>query len=884
MAQGQTFTRGGIVYRDNGDGTATVVGYENEPIGGTDPQYQVDSRTVDTQINQAQADLNRTNVQTRADNVQANVTEATAPSTVRTANLPSGMMWNDPNDPSAGMRPIPGGMTDAQKQVDAEFAKMYQEMQASGGIADIRKQVQQLRGALDIMRESDTITGPVIGRLPDFVQQAINPDAINVREQVEEVVQRNLRLILGAQFTQQEGAQLISRAYNPSLQEGENIDRVTRLADQMDSALNSRESAIRYYEANGTLAGWTAPNTNQPDAPQDTPTPWDRLSAAPPQRMESSGGRGMIAAEMPEGYNEAHEQMMAGLLATGGGRIEPNAYLDARSQLDQQFGVTSDPQANLDHVGRINAYIEAGGRSIPLGVQQGERPMTEDERRRDDLVNNPLGAAAAGLLNAGGFGGAEALAPDRVAALRQDYGGEMLGGEIAGAVGGTAILGKGAREVASRFAPNMLGGGRGAQFARNLGTDMAYAGAYGANTGNGALESAAEGGIGSAIGQGLTRGLGKAVGGVRMSQPVQNMIDRNIPLTTGQTLGGMANRVEERAMSIPLIGDMIRNRRLEGIEAFNREAFQEAGQPIGANVTDIGKEGLENLSDRVGDAYTNATAGARVPLDDQFLRELQGIANAADNLPRDGRRRLAQVLDARIQPLAEAGEMTGETFQQAIRGLRSARNNPPQQFAGFEDIYKDAVSQVETALEANMLRGGGADVVEGLRSANAANRNYKTLENAANRNSGGSNTEMPFVFTPNQLQRSGMFTQKKFPGARPFADLADSGQQVLPNTIPNSGTADRAMQAALAPLGLGAVVGGGAGYLAGGTDGAQTGVAASTTAMMLAALGGTRQGQRAINEVLTVRPELARQFADQLKRRSGLFGSASVIPAIQYGN
>lgn len=149
-------------------------------------------------------------------------------------------------------------LTPAQEAVDKEFAKEYVKWNAAGGYADFEKQVQQLDDSLGALRSSDSITGWFVGNLPDTVNQIFgNEDAISTREAVEEVVQRNLRLVLGAQFTEKEGERLISRAYNPRLDESENIKRVERLMGQMRQAAQAKADASRYFEKNGTLAGWT---------------------------------------------------------------------------------------------------------------------------------------------------------------------------------------------------------------------------------------------------------------------------------------------------------------------------------------------------------------------------------------------------------------------------------------------------------------------------------------------------------------------------------------------------------------------------------------------------------------------------------------------------
>jgi len=151
----------------------------------------------------------------------------------------------------------PSAATIGQKEIDKKYAPEYIDWRASGGSSDIEKQIGQLDFALENLRNNPNLTGPVVGSVPDVVSKFTNPQSIATREAVEEVVQRNLRLILGAQFTEKEGERLIARAYNPNLQEGENIARVERLINQMRQAAQAKDSAAQYYEQYGTLSGWT---------------------------------------------------------------------------------------------------------------------------------------------------------------------------------------------------------------------------------------------------------------------------------------------------------------------------------------------------------------------------------------------------------------------------------------------------------------------------------------------------------------------------------------------------------------------------------------------------------------------------------------------------
>ena len=147
--------------------------------------------------------------------------------------------------------------TAGRTKLDQDFAKEYSALVASGGFADITKQINQLQGVSKQLANSDTLTGPWIGSAPDWIKKFINPASISAREDVEEVVQRNLRLILGPQFTEKEGERLIARAYNENLDEATNKERVDRLMTQMTDAAKAKIAAAKYFGEHGTLTGFT---------------------------------------------------------------------------------------------------------------------------------------------------------------------------------------------------------------------------------------------------------------------------------------------------------------------------------------------------------------------------------------------------------------------------------------------------------------------------------------------------------------------------------------------------------------------------------------------------------------------------------------------------
>lgn len=146
-------------------------------------------------------------------------------------------------------------LTPGQKKVDETFADTYAAF-VTGGASDTAKQVTQLADALKQLEENKQLTGPLIGALPEGVLSLVSPQALAVKQTIQEVVQRNLRAVLGAAFTAKEGEALIARAFDPALGADENIKRVRRLLDQINRANSDTQAAVNYYEANGTLQGF----------------------------------------------------------------------------------------------------------------------------------------------------------------------------------------------------------------------------------------------------------------------------------------------------------------------------------------------------------------------------------------------------------------------------------------------------------------------------------------------------------------------------------------------------------------------------------------------------------------------------------------------------
>lgn len=509
--------------------------------------------------------------------------------------------------------------------------------------------------------------------------------------------------------------------------------------------------------------------------------------------------------------------------------------------------------------------------------------------RVDDLslmqkaAGSDTGAFLAHMGNMGSAGLAGALAgPTGQGALdamaanspNASFAGGLVGGAT-GALGLEAVAAARAPAAVARFAPRFA--------------DAAYGGALGFNQAregeglSGALWGAGTSALGGAVGQRLVSGVGGAVGGVR-DEAVQVLRDRGIPLTAGQALGNAGRggaaikKVEDALTSLPVVGNMVDARRREGIQAFNRAAFQDAAAP-GSTITATGAEGMGQVRQSVGDAYDRALDPVTIdPTDPLFGADVQTAISAASRIPNvDSAQDAAMLglqsrLDGAVDPAT--GMIPGRNFQEAYRGLaRTGRERAARDY-GHEvgQVMREGQDALGEALE-RQNPGAFNQFIE----ANAANRRANVLASALR--SGGNQADE--LITPAQLNRADITSTSRLEGPitsaagnRPFFDLATAGQRVLPSNLVDSGTATRAMVAGLT---TGAVGVGGGGYALGGAEGA---AGAGLGATLLLAAGGSRPAQRALVSIIADRPDYARILGQALEDNARIGGSVGAGTAM----
>lgn len=586
----------------------------------------------------------------------------------------------------------------------------------------------------------------------------------------------------------------------------------------------------------------------------------------------------------PAGYDVAGVAGGVGGPKGGGGGFSDAAGLAMAQKLSKAYTAGAGV-SQLNEILRSNGYQEfTDPQSIAQINKRGPLnfapPQVDDSRSGlgraiGDNLNNGVGAYAVGAADALTAGNLDTLAGGQTR-LAQDYlEKNNPTASLLGNVTGGALAAGGAELGVARAG---LSAGRAA-----LAGDALYGGAYGAGSADGgnrllgALAGATGGAVGGVAGRGVASGIGRVARGVQDAD-VAALRSAGIPTTVGQALGGTAKGVEDRLSGLPFVGNMVNARRLEGMQAFNRAGFDEALAPINANTGGvIGERGIDAAQGATSQGYRQALDNVNVTREPQFTGEYNAAVAQGAQVPRVGPEFEAWA-QANLDPLVATPQIGGAQIQDFLQQTRGANFGND----AMGNLVGRSVKGAEDAMRGMVQRQSPA-TIPALAKADQAYRQVQVLKDAVNRARNGTRTGETGIFAPSQLADAAAANAKKFGNGQgttrqPFFDLARAGQNVLPNSVPDSGTAGRAVVASGLGLLGGGALGGGAGYATGDTGtGAGTGLALAA----LLAAGGTKTGQKALVKALADRPDALVQFGNKVIRGSkygGIFGAPLVAP------
>lgn len=676
-------------------------------------------------------------------------------------------------------------------------------------------------------------------------------------------------------------------------------DRDPLILDKLDALDALRRQAIT--QSIQTLGG--IPDANGKITPASPAQIAALIGQAPGPQGGNTGGAG------PGGLPPTGGVPPSG--GTDGGGIGPGGITNQGQMVADPAlaGVNAHVRALINQ-GQSAAQIRAYLNTVQPGLGQRANSVEEavtarrtDPRRQINLdlektwqpaspLQQGLGAVAMTPLGTGAINAADMISagtldnmtsnPAMTRAVMSGVSAQNPNAALVGQIAGGALSAAAAEGLAARAGLQGVNAARAA--------DTLYGAAYGAGSADDGsrLGGAALGGVGGAVGgmfgRTLARGAGRLVQGVR-NPDAQALYRAGVPLTTGQALGGEFKATEDRLAGLPIVGGAIRNRRLEGMEGFNRVAFDQALAPINASTNGvIGEAGVDAARAARTQGYANALDGQNFTIDPQYTAEMGAARQYGAQIPQLGPQ-FDAMLTHRVDSLINNGQLTGRGFQDAQRGIRRGAAAARNDIMGYE--FGQGAQQAENALRGLVTRQA-PDVVPALDAANAANRGVEIVRDAVNRARSGTRVGEPGVFAPSQLNDAAAANSRMFGGTQgttnqPFFDLTRAGQRVLPSNIPDSGTAGRYALAATLGLGGGAA-GGSAGY-AGGDGGfgdAATGAAKGIGAGLLTAAPFSRAAQRALTATLLHdRPAVIQAVGRGIENRAANAGQITIPTILQ---
>jgi hypothetical protein len=174
-----------------------------------------------------------------------------------------------------------------QKQLDSKFAEKYAAYIDGGGSDGLQADIDKLEASIKTLKNTDAASGPVIGMLPRTISTSLSPKSAIVRDAVNSVNNKNLKLFFGANPTEGERLANQQTQYNDQVEEAENISRITALKERLENTKKLMEEAAEFFRGNkGTLAGFT---------PTPGPTKKKTLLTSPPREP----GIGEAQADAP---------------------------------------------------------------------------------------------------------------------------------------------------------------------------------------------------------------------------------------------------------------------------------------------------------------------------------------------------------------------------------------------------------------------------------------------------------------------------------------------------------------------------------------------------------------------------------------------------------
>jgi len=302
--------------------------------------------------------------------------------------------------------------------------------------------------------------------------------------------------------------------------------------------------------------------------------------------------------------------------------------------------------------------------------------------------------------------------------------------------------------------------------------------------------------LGGVVGRGITSGLSRVLN-PQTSKAARTLLDQDVTPTPGQILGGTARKIEESAKSIPFVGDAISQSEVRANQEFNRAAINKVLEPLGKKTKGFGQEAIGHARKLISQTYDDVLDKLKpIKADNEFATALSNISNMSKSMTAAKQKQLNRIIETELTgKITKDGLMSPTTFKSIDSQLGRLAPNFRNSVDGDQRLLGDALLEVKSQLGKLAARTNPAHKVA-LNKANEAYAGLLRIENAAARN-----PTTDGVFSPAQLGMASKAmdnTLRKSATSRGEAlmqDFASDGRDVLGANLPDSGTANRLLNA-----------------------------------------------------------------------------------------
>lgn len=405
-------------------------------------------------------------------------------------------------------------------------------------------------------------------------------------------------------------------------------------------------------------------------------------------------------------------------------------------------------------------------------------------------------------------------------------------------------------DAASAFAGNVVGSVPIAMLAKSPLLSGALVGATSSDNPRdlGSLaRDTAFGAVGGKLGEVALNTAGKIIA-PKVSEAAKALMAEGVNLTHGQTLGGTIKHIEDGLSHVPVLGDLIKNAQARSLDTFNRAVVNRTLAPLGeslpANIA-TGNDAFEYAADRLGKAYGDLLPTLNVKADAPFAVALRTLRGESKLLPEAQQTQFSNIIDQWVaRPLNDSGAltMTGDVMKTVDSELGRLASTYSGSAAAGEREMGNLLAKTQGALRDMVRRGNPAEASV----LDAINKGWASLVRVRGATASIGAANRGGVFTPANLMGA-VKAADKTAGKGSFAkgkalmqDIAQHGQELLPSSVPDSGTAGRGLLT---------------GLLLGGSHAAHI-LLHPPTGIPLAALSGayTKVGAKGLAPLLVGRP------------------------------